>query len=312
MGSVTKIEWCDSTWNPVTGCLHGCTYCYARRIAERFGARGRAETSAFHAVHPCAGGWRLHVLDYPLSRIAREPRPAGAVGWPATPGRGKDPYPFGFDPTLYRYRLGQPGKWKEPRTVFVCPMADLFGRWVPDEWIREVFDACDAAPQHRYVFLTKNPNRYIDLAKKGMLPQEHWYGYTANRQSDLWEFEHAGDCPAKNLFVSVEPILEPIELRISTHVPMDWVIVGAETGNRKGKVTPEKEWIQGIMEECYYSVTPLFMKDSLTSIIAEKDMYREFPWDFKRGGEYDDAMASRERGGYGRWEEGKGDGRNEV
>lgn len=31
----TKIEWADSTWNPVTGCLHGCEYCYARRIAER-------------------------------------------------------------------------------------------------------------------------------------------------------------------------------------------------------------------------------------------------------------------------------------
>ena len=33
----TKIEWCNSTWNPVTGCLQGCHYCYAKRIAERFG-----------------------------------------------------------------------------------------------------------------------------------------------------------------------------------------------------------------------------------------------------------------------------------
>lgn len=35
--NTTKIEWCDSTWNPVTGCLHRCSYCYARRIAKRFG-----------------------------------------------------------------------------------------------------------------------------------------------------------------------------------------------------------------------------------------------------------------------------------
>lgn len=35
----TKIEWCDSTWNPVTGCLHNCEYCYARKIAERFAER---------------------------------------------------------------------------------------------------------------------------------------------------------------------------------------------------------------------------------------------------------------------------------
>lgn len=32
----TAIEWCDYTWNPVTGCRHGCQYCYARKIAERF------------------------------------------------------------------------------------------------------------------------------------------------------------------------------------------------------------------------------------------------------------------------------------
>ena len=37
MGYKTKIDWADATWNPVTGCLHGCEYCYARRIAERFG-----------------------------------------------------------------------------------------------------------------------------------------------------------------------------------------------------------------------------------------------------------------------------------
>lgn len=32
----TKIEWCDYTWNPVTGCRRGCKYCYAQRIHNRF------------------------------------------------------------------------------------------------------------------------------------------------------------------------------------------------------------------------------------------------------------------------------------
>lgn len=32
----SKIEWCDYTWNPVTGCFHKCEYCYARKQAKRF------------------------------------------------------------------------------------------------------------------------------------------------------------------------------------------------------------------------------------------------------------------------------------
>lgn len=32
----TKIEWTDMSWNPVTGCKHGCEYCYARAISSRF------------------------------------------------------------------------------------------------------------------------------------------------------------------------------------------------------------------------------------------------------------------------------------
>lgn len=32
----TKIEWTQWTWNPITGCLHGCWYCYARKLTHRF------------------------------------------------------------------------------------------------------------------------------------------------------------------------------------------------------------------------------------------------------------------------------------
>lgn len=28
------IKWCDATWNPITGCLNDCPYCYARKLAE--------------------------------------------------------------------------------------------------------------------------------------------------------------------------------------------------------------------------------------------------------------------------------------
>jgi len=32
----TKIEWCDYSWNPITGCKHGCWYCYAKKLTQRF------------------------------------------------------------------------------------------------------------------------------------------------------------------------------------------------------------------------------------------------------------------------------------
>ena len=35
-----NIEWATWTWNPVTGCKHGCPYCYARDIANRFYEQG--------------------------------------------------------------------------------------------------------------------------------------------------------------------------------------------------------------------------------------------------------------------------------
>ena len=61
----------------------------------------------------------------------------------------------------------------------------------------------------------------------------------------------------------------------------DWVIIGAETGNRKGKVVPRKEWIEAITKLCDKQCVPVFMKDSLIPIIDEENMRREFPWDKK-------------------------------
>ena len=265
MGEKTKIDWAESTWNPVTGCLHGCKYCYARRIAERFG--GASETHNNECCYECQweteGTGEIHDLNEPIYDYDR--------------GRNA-PYPFDFDPTFHRYRLDEPQKWKKPRNIFVCSMADLFGDWVPDEWIREVFQACEAAPQHRYLFLTKNPERLNRIAREGKLPQKHWYGYSASDESMLWQFHHAEECLIEHIFVSIEPILKPIQPCFSTHTPADWVIVGAETGNRKAKVTPERDWIMKIADECSYGGRPLFMKESLRELMGD-DFRQEFPWE---------------------------------
>ena len=274
MGEKTKIDWCDSTWNPVTGCLHGCAYCYARRIAERFGRATIAvcdeEGYAEYGGMTCADG-TCHELEYPYEDY----------------GNGRTaPYPFEFDPTFHHYKLDEPKSWKKPRTIFVCSMADLFGEWVPDEWIEQVFEACEAAPQHRYLFLTKNPKRYSDLYEKGIMPKgikamNKYFGCTITKPTDEFFYNNLyGNGIDHPGFISIEPIMEDFD---AVEIDKDefgikWIIVGAETGNRKGKVIPKREWIEHIAEFCRKSNIPMFMKESLRELMGA-EFRQDFPWE---------------------------------
>lgn len=256
----TKIDWADDSWNPVTGCLHGCPYCYARGIAQRFGCKIMGDLKESTE--------KMIVLDEPY--VSRE----GV----------KNPYPYEFLPTFHRYRLDIPKTLKKPRNIFVCSMADLFGEWVPDEVIQEVMDACRAARWHRYLFLTKNPKRYEDIIRKDILSGREgyiWLGSTTTTHQDpaFFTMNVREEFNRVKTFVSIEPILEQFgKCNPYGSVAMtDWVIIGAETGNRKSKVVPEKEWIMEIAGECDRYNTPLFMKESLRGIMGD-DFIQEFPW----------------------------------
>ncbi len=250
----TKIDWADYTWNPVTGCYHGCKYCYARRIVRRFGRKN----------YELSIDKKNRILTSPKNII----------------GGYKGPYPWGFNSTLHKYRLDEPQKLKKPSNIFVSSMGDLFGEWVPDYWIQKVFEACQKAPWHRYMFLTKNPGRYVELAKKGLLVNEtnYWYGSTATNSKMSRFIKPKGDATKYNTFISIEPILQPWDIDpYEEFESTQWVIIGAETGNRKGKAIPEKEWIMAIKKACERAGTPLFMKESLKEIMGQ-DFIQEFPW----------------------------------
>lgn len=62
---------------------------------------------------------------------------------------------------------------------------------------------------------------------------------------------------------------------------MHWVIVGTETGRRRDKVIPKREWIEGIINECRKNGTPVFMKSSLAEIWGEP-LIQEFPEQLKK------------------------------
>ena len=296
MGNKTKIDWCDATWNPVTGCLHGCEYCYARRIAERFGGCWRLDL-------PPDTSWRRNIGDGNIGdgnlmgdyarhndgkcHVLDTPEIECAVFDPPSGYRGKaKPYPYYFSPTFHRYKLDEPQHWKKTRNIFVCSMADLFGYWVPDEWIEEVFKACEAAPWHRYLFLTKNPKRYSDLYDKGIMPKgvkawNKYFGCTITKQTDEYFFNNLyGNGIDHPGFISIEPIMDDF---VAGEIDKDengikWIIIGAETGNRKGKVIPKREWIEHIAETCRRSHIPVFMKESLRELMGD-DFRQEFPWE---------------------------------
>lgn len=261
----SKIEGCDHTWNPITGCRHDCRYCYARRMTARFAGDVRLNLMAKkdYLLAPAAdGGEDLYVLDTPMMNETGNPLV----------------YPFGFAPTFHRYRMNTLDKLKMGNNIFVGAMADVFGAWVPDEWIKEILDVCVAHPIHNFFFLTKNPERYWELEEKGMLPagKNMWYGYSYTCNKSRGWASMNGD---KNNFVSVEPLLEDLALFDENVLcpAAKWVIIGAETGRNKNKVVPKIEWVNKILLHCEKFKIPVFMKDSLIPIVGEENMRKDFP-----------------------------------
>ena len=268
MMNKTRIEWCDFTYNPITGCRHACEYCYARRQAQRFCGDIRLNKASDQLQSiPDTGLW---ILDEPFKN-----------------NQGKViPMPVGFEPAFHRYRLPMPAQKKKPANIFVGSMADLFGEWVPDEWIREVLAACAAASWHNFLFLTKNPDRYYQLGDgdEAIIPEggcSGWFGASAateEQAQDAWENLNC-------TWMSLEPLHGDFSEEFFTYDDRytqatrrrwEWIVIGAETGSSKNKIKPKREWIQNIVDQCHSTETPLFMKDSLLEI-WEDPLIQQFP-----------------------------------
>lgn len=259
----SKIEWCDHTWNPITGCRGSCHYCYARTMTKRFAGDVRLNLMAkkdFRTQEARGGGGDVYVLDKPMLNET-----------------GKAlVYPFGFEPTLHLYRMDALDKLKMGSNIFVGAMSDVFGDWVPDDWIDKIMDACLGRPRHNYLFLTKNAGRYCEYD----VPTGHenmWYGASITRAVEMSRAELLPEgCRA---FVSMEPILEDLQPEWHNNLfrKVDWIILGAETGRRKEKVVPEFGWINKIVLSADKNGVPVFMKDSLIPVVREENMRRDFP-----------------------------------
>ena len=217
-----SVDWASWTWNPVTGCNHGCKFCYAREIANS--------------------------------------------------QRMKPYYPNGFEPTFHEYRLDAPKNTNRPDSnderdgrVFVCSMADLFGKWVPKDWIQRVFESCLASPEWEYMFLTKWPARYSQMP----LIDSAWYGASVIQQSDVKRVESAmqqfSDANVVR-WISMEPMLEPIVFN-----DISWcnlLVIGSQTSTNQPEgfvpeFAPDFDWIVDVVNQCREQGVPYYLKENV-------------------------------------------------
>jgi protein gp37 len=245
----TKIEWCDETINPLG---QGC-----------YGPGGTKENPN---VCPYCYAKRLANRGMRGCELCKQ-----------------------FVPHTHFEQLDKLKQWKNPRKIFVQSMGDLFHDEILDEWIETVFLACEEAPQHTYLFLTKNPKRY-----KESIPQwksyhgrlkNMWFGTTVTSESDIQRAFDLLNNTSKGLnkFLSIEPLLGEVDLNdhelllknyrnISTIGNyIDWVIVGQQTG--PGAKPPKDEWVQDIIDQCKAAGVPVFIKHPL----YEKFPIQEWP-----------------------------------
>ena len=227
MATRTGIEWTDATWNPVTGCTRvskGCENCYAATLA------GRLLRTSYLARAP--------VVD---SDVTRE-----------------DP----FAVRIWPERLAQPGKWRDPRMIFVNSMSDLFHAHVPTEFLRKIFRAMLRANWHTYQVLTKRPGRALrfwkqnqDLFEGGPFPEHAWLGVSVEDQSVAYRVRHLRNVPAEVRFLSCEPLIGPLRLDLRG---VHWVIAGGESGPVRRPM--KAEWIVDLRNQCQAANVPFFFK----------------------------------------------------
>jgi protein gp37 len=243
MSAQTNIEWCDSTFNPWTGCAKvspGCDHCYAEGWAKRSGT-----------VQWGSGAQRRRTTDANWRQPLKWER--GAAAFQAAHGR--------------RQR------------VFCASLSDVFDNQVPAQWRFELLRLIDSTRNLDWLLLTKrigNAAAMLDAAMRAhtvgregwadnYLPNV-WLGATVVNQAEAdRDIPKLLATPAAVRFLSVEPMLGPIDLTRalplryevgigaqtmdSGRLPgIDWVICGGESGPGARPMHPD--WARSLRDQC--------------------------------------------------------------
>lgn len=286
MANKTSIEWCDSTFNPWIGCTKvspGCDHCYAERQMDkrlwrvRWGAgQPRQRTSTAYWRQP----ERWDKADF---------RACGFCGW-----RGEiDTLVDDACPSCRRHEKLNPAR----RRVFSASLADVFDTEVPLTWLVDLLDLIRRTPNLDWLLLTKRIGNVTPrlgavarLAGKigeegdkvasdtwGMAfdwlrdspPENVWLGATVVNQAEAdRDFPKLLATPAAKRFMSIEPMLGPIDLswplaanalrKIDGGPAIDWVIAGGESGPGARPMNPA--WVLSLRDQCQVAGVPFFFK----------------------------------------------------
>ena len=237
------IEFADETWNPVWGCRNNCSYCYARPIAKRFG-----EQIAYKDA-TCFSG-----LD-----IIRAERIKN------------------FEPTLIKSQLKKQFK-KKTTHVFVNSMSDIM-YWSKTWWLLAL-EHINKYPEKKFIFFTKDRGLWRAETRRIALtsPENCYVVFTANNWHEINDisFTVMKHNP-KKFGICLEPLQESTMDYPNIMNPSfwshwyNWVIIGAETGNRKGKIEVLPKWIKPF----YHLKTAVFMKESIRNIVPVENFRQE-------------------------------------
>ena len=286
----SKIQWTDATWNPVVGCTKvstGCDNCYAERMAYRLACMALADIKAGRDP-----GVKRHYLD---------------VIHLSGPNKGK----WNGKVKCVPEALEIPLHWKNPRMIFVCSMSDLFHPLVPFEFIAEVYKTAAFTEWHTHQFLTKRIERALEFFK--WLENKHtydggalmfrgvetywqykpwplpnvWLGVTAeNQEMADKRIPILLQIPAAVRFVSIEPMLSEIDLRLYSPKSQAQRIAFGNRGSFTGK-----GYTRPIPEQCQRTNVPVFVKQiHLNGKAKAIEKIKQFPEDLRireypKGGE---------------------------
>lgn len=253
MSDKSSIEWTDASWNPIRGIPPNRHMC-SKISPGCDNCYASTMTARFGGV------------EYPPHRTDVEVR-------------------------VDERALYLPLTWKEPRRVFVCSMTDLFGEWMPESWIDQVFAVMAWATQHQFQVLTKRPRRMLKylrtpdrlseienarcdvcvrsggkcgypgddcgLLADTVLPLPNvWLGTSIELDRYSWRANLLRYCPAAVRFVSAEPLLGPLPSLDLTGI--DWLIAGGESGQRHRPC--EAEWVRDLRDRSVAAGTAFFFK----------------------------------------------------